>query len=166
MAFVTEDGTGLADATSYVSLATALAYHQDRGNSAWWSKTSGEQQEALVRATQAIDAMGYGKFYGVRLTTIQSLQWPRSDAYDADGELLSGVPSPLVWAVCEAALIELAEPYSMLPTTGPKVTEERVEGVASVKYLYGTYQGNTYRPVVRWLSRVMRGGGGLMVVRV
>lgn len=166
MAFVVEDGTGVAGANAYVPLTTALLYHQDRGNSVWWSKTAGEQQEAIVRATQAIDALGYGRFFGTRASTTQGLQWPRTDAYDPDGELLDGVPLPLVYAVCEAALAEIQEPYALQPTTGPKVTEERVEGVASVKYLYGAYQGTTYRAHTRWLRRVMRGAAQILVDRV
>lgn len=164
--FVVEDGTGVTGANSYVSLETALAYHQDRGNTVWWGHTYGEQQEALVRATQAIDALGYGRFFGTKASTTQGLQWPRIDAYDSDGELLDGVPLPLVYAVCEAALAEIQEPYTLQPITGPKVTEERVEGVASVKYLHGTYQGTTYRAHTRWLRRVMRGTSQILVDRV
>ena len=54
MAFVTEDGTGLAEANSYVSVAEADAYHADRGNAAWIGEDSAKQS-ALIKATDYLE---------------------------------------------------------------------------------------------------------------
>ena len=46
MSIVTEDGSGRADAETFISVADASAYHADRGNAAW---------AALARAAAAAD---------------------------------------------------------------------------------------------------------------
>jgi hypothetical protein len=102
MAFVVESGTGLSNATSYVSVADADAYFLDRGSSAWAALSNGEKEVALVQATSYVDAVN--SFIGTKSTSAQSLQWPRSSAYDRDGYLYEGIPSCLEHAIAEYAL--------------------------------------------------------------
>lgn len=102
MALVVEDGSGLALADSYVSIADADAYHLAMGNTTWTGADS-VKEPALRRATQYIDANF--TFKGEPLTTTQGLEFPR---VDADGYLPDWPIKNLVAATCELALRALS----------------------------------------------------------
>lgn len=53
MAFTVEDGTGLADANSFASVAFADAYFSERGITTWTGSDTAKEQ-ALVRATDYV----------------------------------------------------------------------------------------------------------------
>lgn len=78
MALVTEDGTGRADAESYISVADATAYHAGRGNAAWAAVASDEVREQLLRrATDYMEQSYRSRWAGMRLSVTQALSWPR-----------------------------------------------------------------------------------------
>jgi hypothetical protein len=92
MALIVEDGTGKADAQSYVDVAGADAYHAARGNAAWATSTAEdgtattrpaeEREAALLRATAFIDATYRDRFPGYRARgRAQALEWPRVGAF-------------------------------------------------------------------------------------
>ena len=57
MVLIVEDGTGKADAESYLSVADADTYHTKHGDSADWDGAStGDKEEALRMGTQYLDA--------------------------------------------------------------------------------------------------------------
>ena len=163
MAFVTEDGTGLATSNAYVSVAEADAYFAE--STTLWAGTNGTKEKAIVRATRAIDLMGANKFLGLKLVETQALAWPRDEAYDRDGIELTGIPVYLKRAVFEAALQELISEGSTMPNTTQQVVMERVEGAVQVSYSEGSYQGTTFRSIKGWLDYVCK-GSGMRVVRV
>ena len=169
MGFVVETGAGLSTATSYVSVAEALAYHADRGNTAWAAGSTAATQVALMRATQAVDAKGLRRFVGTKLLETQALAWPREDGIDAEGyELASdAVPIAVKNATCEGALMELASAGVLQPTLdrGGMVTRERVEGAIDISYANGAPQGTVYTAYLNALSPVLR-SGGIAVERV
>lgn len=114
MAFLVEDGTGLAGATSYASEDDLDAYAEDRGT----TLADGDPEAALVRASAAIDALFGGRFPGTKVNgRSQGLLWPRSGGYDANGDAIAedAVPAEVVKATLEAAIRELVEPGSMMP---------------------------------------------------
>jgi hypothetical protein len=164
---VVEDGTGLANANCYYAQADVTTYHADAGNAAWAAGSSANQIAAIIRATRAIDQMGYGRFYGTKHSSTQALQWPRDDAYDADDFELTLVPTAVKNALCEAALLELATPYVLTPTLerGGQIQKEEVAGAVSVTYFNGAVSTTQYTTVTRALAPVMT-GTGLGVVRV
>lgn len=133
MSFEVEDGSGSATANSYLSVSTADAYHAARGNSTWTEASTSPDQgkhAALVRATQAIDALYRGRWPGTKLNgRLQALEWPREDAEDAEGEEIAEdeIPAEVIDATCEAALRELIDAGSMMPDF------ERGGAVKSVK---------------------------------
>ncbi|WP_051677254.1 DnaT-like ssDNA-binding protein [Bradyrhizobium sp. URHD0069] len=118
---IVEDGTGLADANSSVSVADADAYHSARGNSAWTEASTSPDQgkaAALIRGTAAIEAMIRNRLSGEKINgREQALLFPRSGMTDADGEEIAEdeIPVEIVHAVCEASLRELVAPGSMSP---------------------------------------------------
>lgn len=102
MAFTPEDGTGVAGANSYRSVAEFKAYHDDRGFD--YSSFSNTQiEQALVRASEYVDKRFGPLFRGFRRSKGQGLEWPRLDAIDNDGFLLDGVPLNLGKAINEYA---------------------------------------------------------------
>ena len=53
---VVEDGTGLADANSYIASADADTYWANRANAAWAALDDDAKAAALIQATQYLDA--------------------------------------------------------------------------------------------------------------
>lgn len=107
MTLIVEDGTGLNTANAYVSESYVDTYHDDRNNTAWTDFTPPEKQAAIIRATDYIDKRFGRRFRGFRRTKEQALEWPRLDAEDDDGFLLSSVddvPRNLEKAAAEYAL--------------------------------------------------------------
>lgn len=120
MAFVPEDGTGLADANSYVTLAEFQAYWIERGiDMSQYSDT--DKQVSLVLATEHVDLFWGPKFFGYKMTKEQALEFPRHCIYDSDGYLVEGVPKKLKAAVCEYAKRNLVDNVVLAPdpTTDP-----------------------------------------------
>jgi hypothetical protein len=78
MALIVEDGTGLADAESFISVADATAYHAARGNDAWAALASdAEREKYLRRATDYMEEVYRDMWAGYRRTVTQALCWPR-----------------------------------------------------------------------------------------
>ena len=79
MALIVEDGTGLPDADSYVSVADADIYATAMGHFAWLDAavTNDQKEVALRRATQYIDSEY--TFRGSILDPDQALEWPREE---------------------------------------------------------------------------------------
>lgn len=95
MAFKVEDGTGLTDANSFVTVLFADEYFQLRGVAEW--QGSNEQKEAwLVQATDYISARF--NFMGRQLTEEQALPFPRM------GVGPFKMPVALLKATCEYAI--------------------------------------------------------------
>lgn len=107
MAFTVESGSGDAGANAYINVAFVDTHHADRGNEAWTEFTTSEKQQAIIRASDYIDKRFGRRFRGLRKTKEQGLEWPRLDAFDDDGYLLSGaddVPRQIERACAEYAL--------------------------------------------------------------
>lgn len=109
-AFTVEDGSGLTSANSYASVAFADEYHQTYGNpSAWLGATSAARQNALRLATQFLDLHYGGRWVGVRGSSEQALDWPRSYVVDAAGNDVAedSVPLRIQQAAAKAALLHM-----------------------------------------------------------
>src|SRR5689334_1390384 len=117
MALILEDGTAPDGANSYATEAMADDYFDARGNTTWTDSTD-DKEAALIRATAAIDAAYGSRFQGYRTNfREQDLQWPRTGAYDNEGNIIAGdeIPQELINATCEAAYRELTAVGSMMP---------------------------------------------------
>jgi hypothetical protein len=104
---VVEDGSGLATANAYVSQAYVDTHHADRNNTRWTDFTTPEKEASIIRATDYIDKRFGRQFLGIRRQKEQGLEWPRLDAFDNDGFLLTDVdevPRQLEKACAEYAL--------------------------------------------------------------
>ena len=101
---VVETGTGSATANSYVTEVFCTTYFQNQGgNTAWDAADTMQRAWALMQASNWID-LSYGdRFVGLRASSTQALEWPRSFAYDRQGEELASVPLALQRATAEMA---------------------------------------------------------------
>jgi hypothetical protein len=156
MAFVAEDGTGLANANSLVSVANADEILTDRGDPEGWSSLAlGEKQAALIAGTDLVNTRK--RWPGSILVSTQALAYPRKDARDADGRELVGVPQAVKVAVCLAAVEHLREPLDVALERGGMVTAEKVGSIA-VDYSEAAPGGRTFPNVDRALAPITGGG--------
>ena len=100
---IVENGTGLPNADSYVSIEFADSYFSARGVSEWETLTQTKKEQALIKGTDFIDSIY--QWYGQKATTIQSLRFPRVNLRDYEGQEVVGVPNCLKQAVCDASLL-------------------------------------------------------------
>ena len=140
MSIIVEDGTGKADAETYVSVAVANAYHAAMGNTGW-TGTDAAKEIALRRAAQYID--NRYRFRGERKTSTQALEWPRV-GYELGWRVEGWPVKALADATCEAALRALTATLQT-DVAGDQITEETV-GPITVKY--AAKSGQTRYPLV------------------
>lgn len=95
---------GGSSANSYVTLAEANTYHDDRLHNAEWAAASDDDKtRALLWAAQEIDKLRYS---GYIAASTQALRFPRTSVYDWDGRLLDSATIPIAVkdAQCRMAL--------------------------------------------------------------
>ena len=110
---IVEDGSIVAGANSYVSLANANTYLVNWygiTGSAWDSANSDQQTSALFYGAYALDRL-FGRRYLSILppASTQSLLWPRYTFMDKNYRLIGNtqIPSCLADAQCELAMLYL-----------------------------------------------------------
>jgi hypothetical protein len=161
MALVVEDGTGLADANSYISVADADTYHSDRGHTDWTAAAAEEKEQALILATQYLDGRYRKRWKGYKSTTGQALSWPRLNVRDEDGYSLDGtIPARLTYATAEAALAQIkGTELSPELERGGQVRRERV-GSLETEYSPGAPARTALTAVSDLLRGLIIGGSG------
>lgn len=168
MSFVVEDGTGLVNSTSYVTVEYADLYHEDQNNTSWALATTANKQFALMRTTTAADTIWLSRWRGTKSSSSQALQWPRSDATDDDDFDLTGVPGYLEKLICEAALLELNSPGTLLASLdrGGAVKSESVASAVKIEY-FEWASGTTVYPRLNDLVRplIIAGSGQIPTSR-
>lgn len=170
MALIVEDGTGLAGAESFISVAGADAYLTSRGSD-WSSMSTTEKEQALRRATDYMEQMYRERWAGQRVTTTQALSWPRyfvpiKDASDGYSYWPSDAVPTLVANAC-AALALKAAAGDLAPDVGRLKRRTKV-GPLEVEYEPNTRPYTVYRSIDNMLLPFFGGLGGLSipVVRV
>lgn len=117
---------GDSAANSYATVAEADDYLLERRlHAAAWSQLgTGEKEAALMWACRALDDL---EFIGSIASETQALQWPRVDAYTADGRLIASdvVPAPIKDAQAEIAFRLVPTDKSADPT-GEKYEKVKV----------------------------------------
>ncbi|MEX2444499.1 MAG: DnaT-like ssDNA-binding protein [Alkalispirochaeta sp.] len=161
---IVEDGTGLPNANTYISLTDADGYHAEVGNTEWSAATEAEREAALVAATRWIDSRYRTRWIGTRGSRDQALAWPRWNAVDPDGYEIPGVPQGVAHATAEAALLVVTgEELSAPQERGGRVRREKV-GPIETEYASGAPAGTAY-PAVSGLLRGLVHGPGLRITR-
>jgi len=115
---------GGTTANSYVTTSEAQEYFSSRVHSVSWD-TVDDEAVALISATNILEF--YARFNGMKASVSQALAWPRLDAYDRDGFLLSvnEIPKQIKYAVFEIAIASIEEdpttPHDMIGLSEVKV---------------------------------------------
>jgi hypothetical protein len=160
MALIVEDGTGLANAESYISLAEADAYHTSRGNLPWINDadmTETAKEQALRRATDYLQHFYSGLWLGYKSTLTQALDWPRQDVPKVDTPygnyyLLTEIPQELKNACAELAY--KAAQGDLTPDLTQAVKREKID-VLEVEYSEFSPQSKRYRVIDNLLSKFL-----------
>jgi len=124
MALVVEDGTQVAAAVSYVTVAEARAYAAARGLTL--PAADAQLEPLLVLAADYLEQLE-ADFQGVRVGDVQGMAWPRSGVYVRD--ILLGddaIPAGLKLAQCQLAVDGVTTPLQ--PTgTGREIVRQKVD---------------------------------------
>ena len=96
MAITVENGTGLTNSDSYISVADADSYIAlyMRNSSTWTDLSTANKELYLKEATQALDVLYARRWVGTRLKELQALAFPREGAYDQDGFSIDATTVP------------------------------------------------------------------------
>jgi hypothetical protein len=146
-----EDGTGLANADAYVSLATAATYASARAWTDWAAAADATKEAAIREATVYLDT-SY-QWRGSIISTAQALAWPREGVTDAEGRDITGVPARVRDACCELARQQLGAALVTSRTEGE--VQSLTAGSVSITYAKGSRVSEGER--FAWVDRLLRG---------
>ncbi len=169
MALETETGSASATAESYCSVSAADAHHAARGITNWATLSTAEKEQALRRATDYMQQV-YGPLWaGLRATSTQALDWPRSGVQRPEIYMGFWAPTEIPPAVVRgcAELALRAAAGELLGDQGREVVEQTV-GPITTKYAQGSAQSKRYAAVDALLAPMMlapRGAGVMRIVR-
>jgi hypothetical protein len=150
MALEVEDGTGKADANSYVSVAEYRAYAQARGVSLPVADAQVEVQ--LIQAMDYVESFR-AKYQGrktwprpgmdVSHPDAQALQWPRTGVTIDCGYNLPDnvIPQELKQVQMQAAL-EVNTGLSLMPSSDGRVVKKEKVDVIETEYMTADETGN------------------------
>lgn len=155
MAFLVEDGTGLAAATSLVDVATADTFWLDRGD-VTWTGTAAVKQAALIKASDYIRNNAMFRWRGQKSTYAQSMPFPRTGCTERFGQ---AVPSNVVpWQVAQSTcyLARAALTAELMPDLahGGMVKSEKID-VLETSYAEGALPTTTIQFVAGLLSPLL-----------
>lgn len=135
MPLIIENGSGMADAESYIDLDYLIAYATKRG-----IDSSSMTESNIVKAQDYFET-SY-KFKGTKLKDTQALEFPRL----INGEVI--YPVRVKSAICELALKSV---NVLLEDTSQKVIKEKV-GELEVQYSENSSQEVNYRYVFNLIA--------------
>lgn len=152
MALIVEDGTGVANADSYSSVADADAYFTRYGIPAAWGTAALDVKEGALRnATRFVDQSV--RFFGKKVVESQALEFPRTEFVTTTGEI---VPEGVIPDLLKDATIEAAGTHlsANLNTATTKTIKSESYGSTSITYagISQVYVGQL-KSVFRWLYR-------------
>jgi hypothetical protein len=165
MTLTVEDGSGVTDADSYITLADARTFAASRGISI--SATDATAEIQLRRAFDALEAYG-SRFKGAKSVVGQATQWPRTGAYiDVDLWASDAIPTALKNAqVHFAAAIEAG--LDPIPNSTGEAFVVR-ETIGQIETEYSESVSNSGVPILRTmnftLAPLLNGSGALSVER-
>ena len=126
-----------AGTNSYVTLASASDYCENRGLTAWNDANDYDRETALLRGMVYIESKMYK---GQKYSELQALKWPRQNATDEDNVAIatSTTPQAIKDAQCRAAYEELVSPGVLQPNlTRDSFTSREKVDVIDISYERG-----------------------------
>lgn len=169
MSLIVEDGTGMATAESYISVADASTYFTARAVTTWGALATDALREAALRkATEYMISTYRDRWQGLRVyPTVQALCWPRYGVA-IEGVYLDDdvIPETIKRACAELAL--KAASADLNPDLTQGVVREKV-GSIEVEYDKSSPQSTRYKAIDAMLAPYLKTGGGgcsMKLVRV
>lgn len=143
MSLIVEDGTGMADADSYVGVEEANLYNANMGNTAWATITDEQQKETMLRRA----ALWLDGKYGPRLLSghkkkpEQGLLFPIVGGFYVDGYPIdaNSVPREYKFAQIEAALVLAQGGHLATNITGGPLLKRKKIDVLEKEWFEGSY---------------------------
>ena len=160
MPLIVEDGSGVAGANSYATLSFIDLYLLGQGLT-----DPMPTEEAAMRAMGFIEGVYAGRWRGSKAKpyTVNTLAWPRYNAYDDEGRLIASsaeIPLALQHALAEATYREAKEPGVLQPDldraggvssemikVGPITTQTNFAGGGSARASFTAIE-NRLRPLL------------------
>jgi hypothetical protein len=162
MSLVIEDGSGLANAQSYVTIVDVANYAAAFGLTPPTSPNA-----AIMTAMRYLEGMFYDRWVGVKKTENQALSWPRAYATKRDGWAVpeSTIPNEVKNAVCALA-IRVGNGEDITPdiTAASKTKKEQI-GPIMVEYADFAPTYPTFVDIEFTLKSVVRPRGSAKVIR-
>ena len=163
MAFTVQDDSGaVPNANAYIDVDFFKGYIDDRqGSDAYGDYEDGQIERAIVVATDYVD--NRFKYVGDRSlgSDVQTTQWPRDVAFDADGRQQNGIPDAVKKATAEYAMRALKatlDPDPVRDASGRKVmSESKSVGPVSKSVTYGI--GSSEPPKYPAADRILQASG-------
>lgn len=138
MALVVEDGSVVAGAEAYDTIANVLTYASNIGDATFAALATGPQEEAARRATRYMEAKWRMKWKGNKTVDTQVLSWPRYNVLDEDGFVVDSdiVPQGVKEAFAEACILAGDSSVDLEPDVA-KLTKLVKAGSVEVEYFPG-----------------------------
>lgn len=114
---IAEDGTVVANANSYLTLAEADTYHIGLENNAWTDLSAGSRESALRRATTYMVEFYRFKWKGSRKDVDQLLDWPRVDVYLDPAVAGDNITAPLASTIVPAEVMNACASLALSAST-------------------------------------------------
>lgn len=163
MSFVVEDGTGLATANSFLSVADADLYHADRRSADTWDAlTTAQKQAFLIEATTWINSLNWES--GQPIGDTQALFFPAFGAYDRNDYMID---SDIVPPQVEHATAELAHRIRGAEVEADQERQKNKVKVGSMAVEYDAYAAleKQYPFVLRILQGMIQAPGQGNLIR-
>lgn len=159
MTLITENGTGLANAESYISVADADARHAAFGNTAWATFDTSAKEVALRQSTSYMVQAYRERWAGCRVNSTQALDWPRYgvvvDGYSVASD---SVPTDIANACADLALKASTAPLA--PDIERAIIRDKT-GPLETEWSPYASQVTRYRAIDGMLSPYLTGGGAM-----
>jgi hypothetical protein len=140
MSLTVEDGTIVAGAESYITVAAADTYFSNRGNATWAALTTTQKEVALRLGCDYLEANYSARWCGDKVETGQALSWPRTGTIVANDV----IPEVVKRANADLAIKSVAG--ELQADQGAAVKEETI-GAITVVYQDGARQATNYTAV-------------------
>lgn len=162
MALIVEDGTVVAGAESYITVANATTYFSNRGIATWAALASDTvREQALRKATDYMVQAFKGRWKGLIVEEAQALDWPRTgvfvDGYELDSD---SVPEQVQRACAELAL--KASAADLLADQEQLIVREKI-GPIETEYDKYSPQAKRYPVIDKMLGPYLSGMSGANV---
>jgi hypothetical protein len=159
---IVEDGTGLATAESYCSVAYADQRQGDRGNTDWVGLNTNDKEAALRRSFDWLIQHYRGQWKGYRLHRDQAGDWPRFAVF-ADGYPVLANSVPVAIMNAQSDLATRAAAGDINPDIEPQIIRQQV-GQIVTEWDKAADPQTIYPAIIQMLRPYLGAGAGMMKV--